>query len=108
MHPSLKRKLTIVATVLAAAAFAGGAFAATQTTAPNMRQAFLHDVAKRLNVTPARLNRALQSAFFDQLRTAVAAGRLTPAQANAISQRVQRTGAVPFRTLLAPYPLVNR
>ena len=51
MRPSLKRKLTIVATVLAAAAFAGGAFAATQTTGPSMRQAFLQDFAKRLNVT---------------------------------------------------------
>ena len=60
MHPSLKRKLAIVATLLAAAAFAGGAFAATQTSATNMRQAFLQDVAKRLNVTPARLKGALR------------------------------------------------
>ncbi len=60
MHPRLKRKLTIVATALAAAAFAGGAFAATQMSALNMRQAFLQDVAKRLNITPGRLMDALR------------------------------------------------
>ena len=96
MHPSLKRKLTIVATVLGAAAFAGGAFAATQTTAANMPQAFLQDVAKRLNVTPARLSAALRNAFFDQLKTAVVTGGLTQAQANAIRQHVQQTGVAPL------------
>ena len=54
-----KRKLVIGSTVLAVAAFAGGAVAATQGSS-NPRQQYLNDVAKRLNVTPAQLNSALQ------------------------------------------------
>ena len=94
MNP--KRKLTIGMTALAAAAFAGGAYAATQESAAVGRQAFLNDVAKRLNVTPKQLDGALQGAYLDQLQAAVAAGKITQAQANAIKHRLQRTGATPF------------
>ena len=48
MHRSLKRKLVIGLAALAVAALAGGAYAATQSSTPNTRQAFLNDVAKRL------------------------------------------------------------
>lgn len=85
--------------VLAVAAFAGGAYAATQSSPTTARQAFLNDVAKRLNVTPAQLKSALQNAYFDQLSAAVKAGRLSQARANAIKQRVQRTGVLPFGPL---------
>jgi hypothetical protein len=90
----LRRKLVIGLTVLAAAAFAGGAYAATQTSSP--RQTFLNDVAKRLHVTPAQLQSALAGAFQDQLNAAVKAGRLTQAQANAIEQRMKQRGGAPF------------
>jgi hypothetical protein len=93
MRSNVKRKLGIGAAALAAAAFAGGAYAATQGSS-NPRQAFLDDVAKRLNVTPAQLRAALDGAFLDRLQAAVAAGRLTQAQANAIKQRLQH-GALP-------------
>jgi hypothetical protein len=96
MSPRLKRKLAIGSAALAAAAFAGGAFAATQESGGNVRQAFLNDVAKRLNVSPSQLTGALQGAFFDQLQTAVADGKLTQAQANAIKQRVQKNGLPPL------------
>jgi len=95
MRLPLKRKLAIGATVTAAAAFAGGAYAATQSGGTT-RQAFLTDVAKRLNVSPQQLNEALTGAFDDQLGAAVAAGRLTQAQANAIKQRIQQKGGLPF------------
>jgi AraC-like DNA-binding protein len=91
----LKRKLAIGATFTALAAFAGGAYAASQTAGPS-RQAFLNDVAKRLNVSPQQLTDALRGAFDDQLQAAVAAGKLTQAQANAIKQRIQQKGGAPF------------
>ena len=95
MRFPLKRKLAIGATVTAAAAFAGGAYAATQSGGTS-RQAFLNDVAKRLGVSPQHLTDALKGAFDDQLAAAVAAGKLTQAQANAIKQRVQQKGGTPF------------
>jgi hypothetical protein len=92
----LKRKLAVGAAVVAAAAFGGGAYAATQNSGSNSRQAFLNDLAKRLNVTPGQLNSALLGAFGDQLQAAVKAGRLTQAQADQIRQRAQQSGHVPF------------
>ena len=92
-----KRKLVIGSTVLAVAALAGGAVAATQGSS-NPRQQYLEDVAKRLNVTPAQLNSALNGAALDQLNAAVKAGKLTQAQANALKQRIQQgaPGGGPF------------
>ncbi|HET7051089.1 MAG TPA: hypothetical protein VFI54_22670 [Solirubrobacteraceae bacterium] len=93
-----KRKLVIGSTVLAVAAFAGGAVAATQGSSKNPRQQYLDDVAKRLNVTPAQLDSALKGAALDQLAAAVKAGKLTQAQANALKQRIQQgaAGGAPF------------
>ena len=92
----LKRKLVIALAVLAAAAFAGGAYASTRDSSTNARQAFLNDVAKRLHVTPAQLNSALTGALQDQLNAAVKAGKLTQAQADKIEQRIKANGGVPF------------
>jgi hypothetical protein len=92
---SLKRKLVLGLAALVVAAFAGGAYAATQGSAPNTRQAFLNDVAKRLHVTPQELSQALNGATIDQLQAAVKAGRLTQAQANALEQRMRQNGAAP-------------
>jgi hypothetical protein len=75
-------------TVLATAAFAGGAFAATKDTRGG-RQAFLNDVAKRLNVTPAQLSEALKAARLDQIDDAVKAGKLTQAQGDALKKAIQ-------------------
>jgi len=95
VHFPLKRKLAIGVAAVAAVAFGGGAYAATQSSPPS-RQAFLNDVAKRLNVSPQQLEDALKGAFDDQLQAAVTAGKLTQAQANAIKQRVQKLGFAPF------------
>ena len=54
-----RHKLAILAAILAAAALAGGAYAATQSGG-NPRQAFINDVARRLHVTPAQLRAALK------------------------------------------------
>lgn len=95
MHRSLKGKLVIGLVALAVAAFAGGAYAATQNSGQDNRQAFLNDVAKRLHVTPQQLSSALNGAFLDQLQEAVKSGRLTQAQADALQQRLKQNGAAP-------------
>jgi hypothetical protein len=99
VQTNMKRKLAIGTTALAAAAFAGGAYAANQDSGLSSRQAFLNDLAKRLNVTPKQLSGAVQGAFIDQLQAAVAAGKLTQAQADAIKQRVQQGDAPPLGAL---------
>jgi len=104
MHRSLKRNLVIGLAALALAAFAGGAYAATQNSGPSTRQAFLNDVAKRLHVTPQQLTAALNGATVDQLQAAVKAGKLTQAQANALAQRL-KNGQVPAFPLAPQGPL---
>lgn len=96
MHRSLKGKLVIGLAAVAVAAFAGGAYAATQGAGPSTRQAFLNDVAKRLHVTPQQLTAALNGAETDQLQAAVKAGTLTQAQANALEQRLKQGGTLPL------------
>jgi hypothetical protein len=95
LQRSLKGKLVIGLAALVVAAFAGAAYAATQSSVPNTRQAFLNDVAKRLHVTPEQLTAALEGATQDQLQAAVKAGRLTQAQANALEQRLKQNGNLP-------------
>ena len=89
------RKLVIALTAVALAALGGGAYAATQTNT-NPRQAYLDDLAKRLNVSPAQLSAAMKGALLDQIDAAVKAGRITQAQANAIKQRIESGQAPPF------------
>jgi hypothetical protein len=105
MHPKLKRKLAIGAAVVAAVAFAGGAYAATQDPPVSVRQVFLNDIAKRLNVTPQQLTSAIKGAYLDELSNAVAEHNLTKAQAGAIERAVQRSGSFPLGGLVAPFPL---
>lgn len=95
MQRSLKRQLVFGLAALAVVAFAGGAYAATQSSTSTSRQAFLDDVAKRLGVTPQQLTAALSGATLDQLQAAVTAGQLTQAQANALQQRLKQNGNVP-------------
>jgi hypothetical protein len=99
LHRSLKRNLVIGLAALAVAAFAGVAYAATQSSGPSTRQAFLNDVAKRLHVTPQQLSSALNGAAADQLQAEVKAGRLTQAQANALEQKLKNGGPAPFLPL---------
>ncbi|HUE25316.1 MAG TPA: hypothetical protein VMP89_00965 [Solirubrobacteraceae bacterium] len=90
-----RTKAVVGVVTLAVAAFAGGAYAATNSDT-NPRQAFLNDVAKRLNVSPQQLSAAFKAAFIDRLDAAVKAGKITQAQADRIKQRIQNGGPVPF------------
>ena len=91
----MRRRLLIGGSILAACAFAGGAYAASSTDS-NPKQAFLNDVAKRLHVSPQQLKAAFQGATQDQLNAAVKAGKLTQAQANAIEKRLREGGPPPL------------
>jgi hypothetical protein len=95
MHGILKHKLLIGVSAAALVALGGGAYAATQPDS-SPRQAFLNDVAKRLNVSPSQLDSALKSAWIDRLNAAVKAGMLTQAQADQIEKRIQSGSGVPF------------
>jgi hypothetical protein len=91
----IKPKIVAVGAGLAVVAGAGGAYAAISDKDKD-RQAFLNDVASRLNVSPDKLNSALKGAFFDRLDAAVKAGKLTKAQADEIKKRVNQNGGIPF------------
>ena len=98
MKPFSRRKLAIGATGLVLLGGAGGAVAvaATQGSAGSGRQAYIDDVAKHLNVSSSALTAATKAAGNDQIEAAVAAGRITQSQANALKQRIQQGGGVPF------------
>jgi uncharacterized coiled-coil protein SlyX len=100
----MRRKIVIGISVLAVAAFAGGAFAATQQGPVNARQAFLSDVAQRLHVSTDQLKSAISGAVIDELNTAVAKHKLTQAQAGVIKRRLTRNGALPLAGLLGGFP----
>jgi hypothetical protein len=94
MPLKMKRKLAIGGAVIAAAGLAGGAYAAGSSST-NPRQTFLDDVAKRLNISPTQLNKALKGAYQDQLDQAVKSGKLTQAQANKLRQRLAQRPLAP-------------
>src|SRR5258708_674868 len=98
MKSFLSRKVVIGAIGLAALAGAGGAVAATQnsTSPAAQEQAYLNDLASKLGVTPSALATAIKAAASDQIDAAVAAGRLTPAEASALKARIQASTTAPF------------
>src|SRR5512133_3029296 len=90
----MKRKLAVGATGLLALGGAGAAYGVTHG-GKDERQAFLNDAAKRLNVSPDKLQGALQGAFEDRLDAAVKAGRITQAEADAIKKKIEQGGGPP-------------
>ena len=93
----VKRRFIIGAAGLAALGGGGVAYAVNEGSGIRSdRQAFLNDVAGRLHVSPSRLQSAITGALSDRLDAAVKAGRLTQAQADAIKQRMEQRGGVPF------------
>ncbi len=115
MPISAKRKLVAGATGLIVLAGTGGAYAATQSntatptkTKPAVarvdmaaeQKAFLDDLAKRLNVTRDQLDTAIKGAADARIDAAVAAGKLTKEQGEAMKKRLA-AGA----PLLRPGPL---
>src|SRR5213075_1988923 len=102
MSISPRRKLAVGAAGLIVFAGAGGAYAATQSgssarpdTAAEQK-AFLDDLAGRLHMTPDQLDSAIKGAAADRIDAAVAAGRLTKEQGDALKQRIQQANGLPL------------
>ena len=96
MNLTLRQKVAGSAVGLALLAGAGGAYAITSGGAGNGRDAFLNDVAKRLNVSPQELKAAFRGALADKLDADVKAGRITQAEADRIKKEAQEHGGLPF------------
>jgi AraC-like DNA-binding protein len=89
----LKRRIVIAAVVLGVAGL-GGTALATSSSGGN---SFFDDVARRLGVSPAKLQSAVNGALADRLNQLVKQGRLTRAQADAILKHAKdHGGAFPF------------
>lgn len=91
-------KTKIVAGAVAAAAIAGGgaAVAATQLRSPSEEsQAIVNDAAAQLGVQPQALSNALKKALENRVDAAVADGRLTKEQGDALKQRIE-SGQAPL------------
>jgi hypothetical protein len=94
--PSKRVVLIGAVTALAAGGAVGGALAASGTFDPKAeRQAFLNDAAGRLGVTSSKLEDALKQAALDRVDAALAAGRITQDQANAMKAAIN-AGQLPI------------
>jgi hypothetical protein len=102
MSLSPRRKLAVGASGLIVLAGAGGAYAATQSTSPARpdraaeQKAFLDDLAGRLHVSRDQLDAAIKGAAQDRVDAAVAAGRLTKEQGDALKQRIGQANGLPL------------
>ena len=86
------RKVTIGLAAIALAAVGGGAaaLAASGSDSPTAEsQAIINDAASQLGISPDKLSAALEKALSDRIDAAVAAGRLTKAEGDALKQRLQ-------------------
>jgi hypothetical protein len=102
MSLSPRRKLAAGASGLIVLAGAGGAYAATQNSTPARpdraaeQTAFLDDLAGRLHVSRDQLDAAIKGAAQDRIDAAVAAGRLTKEQGDALKQRIEQANGLPL------------
>lgn len=92
-----------LAALALSAAIGGAAYAQTATPTPQSARVkpqrgedFLNAVASKLGKTPAELRAAVVAAQKDRLAADVTAGRLTQAQADALGQRLEAAGGLPF------------
>jgi hypothetical protein len=91
----MRMKQIVVIGAFVAILVVGGGVAIADGGVAGDQDAFLNDVAKRLNVTPAALKAALKGASDDRIDAAVAAGKITKAQGDAMKARSAQ-GGVPF------------
>ena len=89
MKLSRKAKIAVGAAAVLAAAGGGVAVAASQAGSPSEEsKAVIDDAAKRLGISSGKLSDALKTALSDRVDAAVAAGRLTKAEGDALKQRI--------------------
>lgn len=90
MKRSTRLKVAAGAAAGIAVAAGGGAVAATQLDSPKEEsQAVVNDAAQQLGIQPSKLSDALRKALADRVDQAVAAGRLTKEQGDAMKARIQ-------------------
>jgi hypothetical protein len=93
MKLNRKAKIIVGAAALLSAAGAGASVAASQDSSPSSEsKAVIDDAAKQLGISPSRLSDALKTALSDRVDAAVAAGRLTKAEGDALKQRIASDG----------------
>jgi hypothetical protein len=87
---------TVLAAAVAGLAVAGGgaAIAASQTDSP--ASSFLDSVAKHLGISSQELEDATRAAAVDQVEQALADGRITQEQADALKERIESGDFPPF------------
>jgi polyhydroxyalkanoate synthesis regulator phasin len=90
MGGKAKRKIVLGAVAALAVAGGGAAVAATQLGSPGEEsQAILNDAARQLGIEPSKLSDALKQALKNRVDAAVAAGRLTKEQGEALKARIE-------------------
>jgi hypothetical protein len=82
------RKLIIGAATLLVAAGGGVAIAASDSSPAQENQAVIDDVAHQLGISSSKLDNAVKKALADRVDAAVAAGRITKAEGDALKQRI--------------------
>jgi hypothetical protein len=93
MKLNRKTKIVVGAVALLAAAGSGVAVAASQDgSASSESKAVIDDAAKQLGIPSSKLSDALKKALTDRVDAAVAAGRITKAEGDAIEQRIASDG----------------
>jgi hypothetical protein len=95
MKPTRTHKLVAASVAGLAVAGGGGAIAATQLTPKQESDAVVSDAAQQLGMSPERLSSALRQALENRVDAAVADGRLTKAQGDALKARIA-AGDVPL------------
>jgi hypothetical protein len=86
----MRRKILIAGAAALAVAGGGAAIAASKSGSPQEEsKAVVDDAAKQLGVTPAKLSSALKKALENRVDAAVAAGRLTKEQSDALKKRIE-------------------
>jgi hypothetical protein len=89
MQGKFKHRFIAFAAVALAAVGSGAAIAATQLGSPRQEsQAIVNDAAQQLGIEPGRLSDALKKALQNRVDAAVAAGRLTKAEGDALKARI--------------------
>ena len=90
MKLNRKTKIIAGAAALLSAAGAGAAVAASQDSSPSSEsKAVIDDAAKQLGIPSSKLSDALKKALSDRVDAAVAAGRVTKAEGDALKARIQ-------------------
>jgi hypothetical protein len=90
MKLNRKAKVFVGAAALLSAVGAGAAVAGSQDSSPSSEsKAVIDDAAKQLGIPSSKLSAALKQALSDRVDAAVAAGRVTKAEGDALKARIQ-------------------